>query len=183
MKNRIELAKYFHELGYTKGAEIGVFDGHYAELLCQNIPGVKLYGIDCWEVYRGYRDHKFQKSMDEAYLKAVIKMIPFNTQLIKLYSDQAFKLFPDEYFDFVFIDGNHAYEYVKQDIAFWGPKVKRGGIISGHDYYVTHTGNVGVINAVDEYVKEHNYQLFLTEWDRENPVPDDRQPCWYFMRT
>lgn len=42
--------------------------------------------------------------------------------------------FPDGWFDFVFIDGDHSYEGVIQDIRAYLPKVRKGGIIAGHDY-------------------------------------------------
>ena len=56
-------------------------------------------------------------------------------------------LFEDEYFDFVFIDADHKYESVKQDIDDWFPKVKVGGILAGHDYAISQHG---IRKAVDE---------------------------------
>jgi hypothetical protein len=47
----------------------------------------------------------------------------------------AVKDFKDESLDFAFIDGNHSFEYVINDIAEWSKKVRVGGIISGHDYW------------------------------------------------
>jgi cephalosporin hydroxylase len=49
-------------------------------------------------------------------------------------SVQVAKEFKDHSVDFVFIDGNHLYEYVKADIAAWLPKVKQGGVIAGDDW-------------------------------------------------
>lgn len=183
MKNRIELAKYFNTLGSKHIAEVGVFDGHYAEILCQKNPQAKIYAIDCWQVYSGYRDHKWQKNMNKAEVAARQKLASHKCRIIKKFSMDAVKDFNNETLDAVFIDGNHEYKYVKEDIEIWTPKVKIGGIVSGHDYYKTKSGNIGVIKAVDEYVKEHGYELKLTDWDRENPNPDDRQPCWYFVKT
>jgi hypothetical protein len=42
--------------------------------------------------------------------------------------------FPDNSLDFVFIDGNHSFPYVAEDIFYWEKKVRPGGIVSGHDY-------------------------------------------------
>ena len=58
-------------------------------------------------------------------------------QIIKT-SEEASKLFEDNYFDFIFIDGNHYYEYIIQDFELWYPKLKKGRIISGHDYLTCH---------------------------------------------
>jgi predicted O-methyltransferase YrrM len=182
MRNRIELAQLFRRLGYQKGAEIGVFDGHYAEILCQTIPGLQLYAIDYWQVYRKYRDHAFQLSLDKALAKAHERLDLHNVVFMKQFSADAVKQFQDQSLDFVFIDGNHAYEYVKEDIEIWTPKVKKGGIVSGHDYYITKTNNVGVVQAVNEYADAHNIDLQFTGWDLGNPIGDDRQPCWYFTK-
>jgi predicted O-methyltransferase YrrM len=183
MKNRIELAKHFEKLGFKVGAEVGVFNGYYSEVLCKTIPDLKLYAVDSWEVYKGYRDHKFTTSMQRAYDAAKKRLDPFsNCEIIKKFSMDAVKDFEDESLDFVFIDGNHAYKYVKEDIEEWSKKVKKSGIVSGHDYYITNSGNVGVIQAVDEYVKKNNYKLNLTDWDKTLPVKDDWQPCWFFTK-
>ena len=56
-------------------------------------------------------------------------------------------LFEDEYFDFVFIDADHKYESVKQDIEDWYPKVRKGGILAGHDYAQSQHG---IRKAVDD---------------------------------
>jgi hypothetical protein len=51
--------------------------------------------------------------------------------------------------DFVYIDGNHSFKATIHDIVNWGKKVKRGGIIAGHDYDKKYKG---VRNAVNAYV-------------------------------
>ena len=51
--------------------------------------------------------------------------------------------------DFVFIDAQHDYDSVKKDIEIWTPKLKPGGLLSGHDYQPNFKG---VIQAVDEAV-------------------------------
>ena len=62
----------------------------------------------------------------------------------KMTSEEASTKFINESLDFIFIDGSHTYEDVKQDIHLWYPKLKYGKIIAGHDYYG------GVKQAVDE---------------------------------
>ena len=90
---------------------------------------------------------------------------------------------PDGFFDFVFIDANHSYEAVREDVAAWAPKVRSGGIVSGHDYYPGKSyKQCGVIQAVDEYVAAHHHKLYTTPYDGNNPIKDDRQPCWYFIQ-
>lgn len=183
MKNRHELIKYFAELGFKVGAEIGVAQGFYSEYICQQIPGIKLYCIDYWQPYRGYMDYRKKETFIGLFEEAVKRLASYNCVLIKKFSMDAVKDFTDESLDFVFIDGHHGYEYVRDDIREWSKKVRKGGIVAGHDYYITLAGNVGVIQAVDEYVKEKGYELKLTDWDNENPHKDERQPSWYFVKT
>lgn len=174
MKNRTELAKYFARLGFKKGAEIGVAYGYYSKVLLDNIPGLNLFSIDPW-IKRGNKTYSMAMEILSVYKDCTI---------LRSSSMDAVKDIADESLDFVFIDADHNYESVKEDIREWSKKVRKGGIISGHDYYVfRYSGNRGVIDAVNEYVKGHGYELNLTDWDKGNPVKDDRQPSWYFFKT
>lgn len=182
LKNRLALIELFRDKGFKVGAEIGVFDGYFSEFMCQTIPGLKLYSIDAWEVYPGYRDHKFESSMRNAEVKARERLALFDVDIIKKFSIEAVKDFADDSLDFVYIDGNHEYKFVKEDIEFWAPKVKRGGIIAGDDYYMTRAGNLGVIQAANEYTEGGGWELHTTLWDLENSVVDNQQPAWWFIR-
>lgn len=173
MKNRIELAKHFAELGFKIGAEIGVFEGYFSKVLCDNIPGLKLYCIDNWREF-----HNFKK-----YDTTVTALAGYNCEIIVATSMNAVKTIKDNLLDFVYIDADHRYEYVAEDIREWTKKVRIGGIVSGHDYYKMKSGNDGVIKAVDEYIKEKKYTFQRTRIDRSNPYKDDRQPSWYFVKT
>ena len=66
-------------------------------------------------------------------------------------SEEAYKDYPDGYFDYVYIDGDHAYKSVKRDIELWYPKVKKGGILGGHD-----VGMPSVGKAVTEFIHDNN---------------------------
>ena len=170
VKNRIELAKYFGKRGFKNGAEIGVWRGRYSEILCQNIPGLKLICVDIWEKEHVYRE-------------AVKRLAQYDTKLIKKPSTEAAKAVPNESLDFVYIDANHSYKFVKEDVSEWTKKVRKGGIVAGHDYYIFKwSGERGVVDAVDEYTKENGYQLLTIGWDKTAPARDDRVPCWYFSK-
>lgn len=52
---------------------------------------------------------------------------------LRMPSGAASKLFADDSLDLVFIDGNHGYSHARQDVLAWLPKVRRGGILCGHD--------------------------------------------------
>ena len=152
-----DLPRLFHELGFKVGAEVGVYTGAYSRSLLKYCPGLKLYGIDSWVKYGGYEgDHL---SID-AYKLAEENVKGFDCKLIKSESKEAVQQFPDESLDFVFIDANHSYESVVEDIALWSKKVRKGGIVSGHDFddYSNHQrkwSEINVINAVEGWTKSY----------------------------
>ena len=73
-----------------------------------------------------------------------------------MHSDEAVLHTPQEV-DFVFIDGNHHYSYVKKDIPCYWPKVKAGGWLTGHDYH----DRCPVPKAVDQFVAAKGLKLKL----------------------
>jgi len=82
--------------------------------------------------------NRFLNNMKEA------DVLDYVTPLM-ITSEEASKLFNDNNFDFIFIDAEHLYDFVKQDLTNWYPKLKTGGILAGHDY------REGVQQAVDEF--------------------------------
>lgn len=156
---RLELADLFAELGFSQGAEIGVEKGLYSEILCKANPKLNLFSIDPWKAYPEYREHTTQEKIDEIKKEAFIRLEPYRVQIIQDFSENAVNSFADESLDFVYIDGNHDRVHVLQDLNLWTPKVKKGGIISGHDY-VRYKGKYGLYNQVKdtvlEYTKSHN---------------------------
>ncbi len=126
---RNDFAKFLFDEGYKTGAEIGVNQGEYGIILCK--AGLKVYGVDCWENYDGYKREGSYKSFYEVAEQA-LKGLDYT--IIKKYSMDALKDIPDDSLDFVYIDANHTLPYVCADIFGWERKVRKGGIISGHDY-------------------------------------------------
>lgn len=171
MKNRTVLAEYFKDLGFTYGAEIGVFEGRYSEILFQQIPNLKLLCVDSWKLGLTHPKKK----------RAIQLLNKYNATIIHKSSMDAVKNVKDGSLDFVFIDASHKYADVRDDIREWAKKVRKGGIVSGHDYAVRSATGNDVVRPVNEYVHEHGYKLLLTKRDRNNPHKDDRVPCWYFF--
>lgn len=179
MKNRAELARHFAELGFKIGAEVGTCYGFYAERLHKTIPNLTLFAIDNWDNPETERREKRHNSptVEE---QCRTRLTPYGTIVLKFSSLEAARFMADGLLDFVYIDAGHDYDNVKADIEAWTPKVRKGGIVSGDDYYEFPSGKGGVIPAVNEYVAKYGYELNLTEWDKENPLQDERQPQWYF---
>jgi len=148
--DRKRLMQLFGEWGLTKGAEIGVDGGTFSQHMFTAIPGLELIGVDPW-----IRDRRKQRQAD-GFLegKAWTKM--------HMTSEEAAPQIPDWSLDFVFIDGNHKFDFVMLDLILWGRKVRQGGVIAGHDYYRFREG--GVVPAVDVYAHQHGIRhWFLTD--------------------
>ena len=129
-----ELLEIFRDLKFEKGAEIGVERGAYSEVICKRIPNVTLYCIDAWEAYPQYREHVSQDKLDQFYKETKNRLKPYNAKIIKGFSEEVHKDFADGSLDFVYIDGNHDFLHITQDIYYWMPKVRRDGIVAGHDF-------------------------------------------------
>jgi hypothetical protein len=127
----------FQELGFKVGAEIGTAEGMFAKWICTRVPGVKLYCIDPWTSYPEYVEHHNpdDTELETCFEKAQKRLARYDVTFIRKYSMDALKDFEDNSLDFVYIDANHSFEYVINDIAEWSKKVRVGGIISGHDYW------------------------------------------------
>lgn len=156
------LTQLFHDLDFKVGAEIGTERGIFAKRLCVTNPQLHLYCIDPWQAYRGYREHVNQQRLDDFYAEAQWRMAPFGATLIRKFSTEAAAHFDDESLDFVYIDGNHSLLHVVQDFCYWVPKVRKGGIVSGHDYVQRINPSLGmhVVEAVNAYTQAYH----ISEW-------------------
>lgn len=188
---RDDLAELFHELDYKVGVEVGVAAGDYSAVILRANPQLKkMYGVDPFQPYKGYKDFVRLGTFDSLEKKAENLLSGFtNYTFIKEFSVDAVKQFEDESLDFVYIDGNHAEPYVSQDIDIWSKKVRKGGIVSGHDYArIKGTGgedstNWVVIPAVNKFAKENNYQLYV--WGLEAKLPGlkrDGSRSWMIIK-
>ncbi len=139
------------------GAEIGVAKGKLSIRLLNNEDVKHLYLIDPWlGRYTKIRDtnSKNQAEMDRRY-NNVVKMceeFPNKSTILRKTSKDASKDIPDGSLDFVYIDANHEEEEVYNDLKYWIPKVKQGGLVMGDDWY---RGFPGVVDGVVKYVSEH----------------------------
>lgn len=181
LKNRRALLTYFKEQGYKVGAEVGTCYGEFAEKMYHDIPGLTLFLVDNWDnVETAHREKKHQRSVEWFCRNRLANWRPI---ILKMSSIEGAKYIQDGSLDFVYIDADHSYEAVKEDIRAWEPKVRKGGIVSGDDYYVfPNSGNDGVVRAVDEYAQEFGVDMQSTEWDNDNPERDERQPAWWFQK-
>jgi hypothetical protein len=169
------MADLINDRGFTKIAEVGVWKGRFMAGVLWSCPQITEYwGIDSWQVLNNPEYHEGNmlllddKGWEETYLYVCRYMLQYKSlRLIRAGSLEASKLFPDGYFDLVFIDADHTYEYVLADIKAWTPKVRKGGIISGHDCIKKLPG---VPKAVEECFGEDGtgwHRLRATCWMKE----------------
>ena len=140
------------------GAEIGVYTAvHAKEILNDAYVGIKLlYLVDPYIPYtENGKTHN--DGIDQLYDKLVVEFKPEKrVKFIRKKSEAASHDIDDASLDFVYIDANHEYENVLIDIKSWMPKLKKGGLMSGHDW----GGNEpGVNQAVLEYCKDYSFKL------------------------
>ena len=154
------LAVLFHKLGFRTGAEIGVERGRYSETLCIGNPGLLLYCIDPWlaSVYPPGTPtiSQSQEEFNQMYLETKVRLAPYNCDIIRMKSSFAIDSFQPDSLDFVYIDGNHEFIEVANDIVMWSQIVRPGGIIAGHDYaYFPQAKRIHVKHVVHAYTRAY----------------------------
>lgn len=186
--SRDELPEFFASQGYKKGAEIGVHMGVYTEKFLKL--GLEMYAIDPWMPYTGSgRTQNDVGNQNTNMDEAVKRLSPYsNCHIIRKTSMDALEDIPDNSLDFVYIDGDHSFRYIAEDLYEWAKKVRSGGVISGHDYYDTpsfarnvrcHVGSV-----IDAYVKIFdipNFYIFGTIKDGDRRS-QDKYPSWMWFK-
>lgn len=151
--------------GPVIGAEIGVFAGKTSAVLLKR-EDLTLYMVDTWKGFQVYpgivvATHEEQEKNYQAAMAAT-EFAAERRRVVKMPSVDAAEKIDDESLDFVFIDADHSYEAVTQDINAWTSKVRPGGLVSGHDYAnPDYLFGAEVKRAVDEAVKKNGWKLEL----------------------
>lgn len=153
----------FVELGAYKGKSTSFI---VTEINNQN-RNIKFHTIDTFEGDSGSNDVLEIEAYQKVNVSKMFEEFNKNTEHLKEHfnvivgkSDESSKLFEDNSVDVIFIDAGHSYDAVIQDIKSWLPKIKDGGIMSGHDY----NSWTGVNTAVNEI------------FDKVDKIDND---CWF----
>jgi len=155
---------------FAVGAEIGCANGTTTAKLLQNCPTLKLYAVDKWERIAkapGVGGREEDENYVGMYNWDPVKGFEQFTSRVRGYRRRLFILRGDSVemadkvannsLDFIFIDADHSYQGVIRDLAAWVPKLKPGGLLSGHDIHLA-----GVHRAVVEKIP--NYQEAGTDY-------------------
>lgn len=164
----------------TAGVEVGVFRGENAAPFREAFPACVMLYVDPWQEWgpgASYHDtHKRTGNLSAAEWGAIydearqrINAAGGPSKIMRSPSTQGAKFTKNKSQDFVFIDADHSYKSVRDDIGLWLPKIKEGGLIAGHDYGGTYRG---VAKAVNERFGTDNLIL-----------PGRRSRIWGYLVT
>ena len=174
--------------------EVGSFKGKSSSCMAEEIINSgKDIRFDCVDTWEGSEEHykggvaEDNNVVDGDLFEVFLENTSRFSDVInpfRLPSKEASKLYDEESLDFVFIDAAHDMRNVLTDVRSWAPKVKKGGIIAGHDYGGGHTG---VTDAVDLYFKDilqvevqvfEDSSCWFVERDFDNPTEDRIDEVW-----
>jgi FkbM family methyltransferase len=178
--NKRDLASLINKMfPEGKGVEIGVLKGDYSKIILERWHKGTLYLIDTWRHLDSYIDMNGQD--DQYHYDCLIQTCknikPWQdrTHILRMDSSLSANMFPNEYFDFIYIDADHSYEGVIKDLEAWWPKIKKGGLFCGDDYipddgdiWMTgqgepvYAGKFGVRKAVNEFTTKKDLVLYET---------------------
>jgi len=166
----------------TIGAELGVFQGKLSKDILEVARPKELHLMDPWwkvigEYYGDwsrYHNDGELLSTKKAYRQAVDNVKSADNHHVAVFhiDDDLITLakFPDNYFDWVYLDSSHQYEQTVKELSLLEKKVKPDGIIAGHDWYPDPKAvHHGVYKAVHEFCNRHNWEVFkldkkFTQW-------------------
>lgn len=183
MRVREDLPKFLESRGLVGvGVEVGVYQAEFATHILKNWKGEKLYLVDAWRYFEGIEDinNKDPNTQLDNFAHTFMNVYEFDKKavIIRDLSVEAAKLFKDGSLDFVYIDASHDHVNVYNDMVAWYPKIKKSGILCGHDYLdglviflakpleqtpENERGHVSVKSGVDKFAKEHELVVNKTE--------------------
>ncbi len=154
-KEAIKFAKNYFKNKKIIAVEIGVFRGQNSEDIIRNLNISKIYLIDPYLKYDGYKNAVYSNFVASAEAEARKRLNKFSKKIswIKNYSENAIGMVQKN-IDFIYIDANHEYKYIKKDLELYWEKLSMGGIMAGHDIQVN-----SVSKALLEFAKKKSLQI------------------------
>lgn len=161
IQHRSQLGDLLRELGLPLIiCECGVAEGLFAKEM-MDWGTQELYLVDRWEFADTFGDSGFAQAWhDDNLMQVRDRMAIYDNRPEKYHILQGETVpmaeqVPDNTLSMVYIDADHSYDGVLNDLKAWYPKVLSGGIIAGHDYL--NTADYGVFDAVRDFCAEKGY--------------------------
>jgi hypothetical protein len=174
-------SKIIKENNFKKCAEVGIGYGFHAKEILDKTNVETLYLIDPMQYYPNdmFADDVMKYGGFEKLVKNIKTHLSPHVDRYQWLRKPSLSItnddIPDESLDAVFIDGDHSYEAVIQDLPFWWKKLKVGGWLLGDDYASCCPGTT---RAVDDFTRIHNLKIeFLTKGNGNN------YPIYKFIKT
>jgi hypothetical protein len=147
---RQDLGEILEKEGLKFGVELGVQKGEFAEQILNRWKSATKYVlVDIWAHLEHYHDmaNVGNNEQEELFRQTKNRLAPFMAKpdLIEICRDFTTKCavkYPDDHFDFIYVDARHDRMGVLQDMEAWWPKLKRNGIMAGHDYVTQYELNI-----------------------------------------
>lgn len=146
------------------GVELGLYRAESFCTLLQCCPNIKtLYGVDAWLPYEDYigGDPKVAGKVTkwpemDLVRETALNFIYFSgeadrAEILEMDTSEAVKQFDDDSLDFVFLDAYLSIEQAKRELEDWWPKVRKGGLFSGHDWH-----DHGIRQTVRQFIDKHD---------------------------
>ena len=179
---RAGMYKLFASLGFKKGAEIGVQGGRNAWVMFENIPGLDMILVDPYEDHeynpRKWRDFNHNKFKKQSF----DRLKSYNVKWLYGYSEEMAKEVENESLDFVYIDGEHFYDFAMIDLILWLRKIKQGGVIAGHDYEYHKPKQFKVYKAVEHFAAAYGLSPIYTTDKKVKQHPGDGAPSFFIQK-
>jgi hypothetical protein len=168
IKHRTELYKLMPKRKLI-GAEVGVASGLHSNEILMNWNIKKLFLVDAWECMPTQKgDASSPQSWHDFNHESTVRLMKNHGAKFKILrglSTAMAKNIINESLDFVYIDSDHSYEGVMADLKAWTPKVKKGGLVSGHDYL---NKAYGVFEAVKDFTQGEFEAITIPEHKEED---------------
>ncbi|MDY7014177.1 MAG: class I SAM-dependent methyltransferase [Cyanobacteriota bacterium] len=151
------------------GAELGVFKGHFSRILLEHAHPTQLHLIDPWFLHSPHWGWaRGNQSTVDASVR-VIQAFKREIEARRVYVHIGFDIdvlstFPDNHFDWVYIDSLHTYEHAKAELSILSCKVKDRGVIAGDDWWPNPSHpHHGVFRAVTEFVEFGEFEIAYSD--------------------
>ena len=150
-------------------AELGVFSGAFSVKIRSLLKPKKLYLVDIFDGKMGSGDVNGENfhfiNLNESFDQLTQKYAKQpEVKIVKATTVEFLESLPDDHLDAVYIDADHSYESVKQDLALSLQKVVKNGFIMGHDYEKNEFP--GVVQAVDEFCEQNDLKICLLSQEK-----------------
>ena len=163
-----------------EAVEVGVTRGCFARHILDQWEGKRLHLVDAWRNLPGYPsiDNVNDEEHERRYRDTLARLAGLEDRFLvhRCLSSEAASRFESATLDFVYLDANHRYDAVQEDLSHWYPKLRHGGILAGHDFLDGNlpAGEFGVRSAVLDFASRVGARVFHTyemDW-----------PSWYLIK-